>query len=137
MKVGLWKGLFVLLLSLMVIAPVAFTAELGPDMTQGQFALWLVKAIGASSKLPPAATEDDAINFLLGLGVYPEDGWKKDEAISNEFLASLLGDEEGGTGTFEELVDRVRDHVQNLFANTHQGVFRAAASSGSGSVVAG
>ena len=133
----LLKAMIFMLVVFAFIAPFAAQAvELGEGMTQGQFALWLVKAIGAQSKLSPAATEDDAINFLLGLGVYPEGNWDKDAKISNEFLASLIG-EEPGSSTFQELANKVKDYVRNLFDKSHQGVFRAFASSGSGSVIAG
>lgn len=136
MKFGRCRWVLILIVAAIMIAPAAALADLSPDMSQGAFALWLVKAIGASGKLPPAATEQDAIDFLLKLGVYPEGGWDKDAPISTDFLASLLGEDEP-TGTFEELVDRVKDYVQGLFDSSSLGVFRAAGSGSSGVVVVG
>lgn len=121
-----------------LFAPTALQAaevELSDGMSQGDFAVWLVKAIGATSKLPPAATGEDAIAFLTGLGVIPEGGWQKDEPISNELLASLLGDSETGGLSFDELVQKVREHVQNIFDERQLGVFRVQ-SSGTGSAPA-
>ena len=134
----IWKLAFALFALFAMIAPFAgLAAKVTPDMTQGQFALWLVQAIGAMDKLPPAATADDAINFLLQLGVYPEGGWKKDSIINNEFLASLLGDDSLSSLSFEELIDRIVDQVEGLFNESHLGVFRGFASSSSGSAAAG
>ena len=102
--------------------------ELKEGMSQGDFALWVVKAIGAQSKLPPAATGEDAIKFLTSLGIIPEGGWQKDEAFSNEALASLSDDPEAANLSFDELVEKVRENVQNLFNETTLGVFRAQSS---------
>ena len=102
--------------------------ELKEGMTQSDFALWLVDAIGAMSKLPPAATGEDAIKFLSELGAAPDGGWKKDEPISNEVLASLLEKpEEGANLSFDDLVGKVRDRIQKIFDERKLGVFRVLA----------
>lgn len=102
--------------------------ELKEGMTQGDFALWLVKAIGAQTKLSPAATGDDAIKFLTSLGIIPEGGWQDDEVITNEILAGLLDDPDTASSSFDELVEKVRQHVQDIFSETTLGVFRAQSS---------
>ena len=110
--------------------------ELAEGMTQGDFGLWLVKAVGAQAKLPPAASGEDAIAFLSGLGVIPEGGWQKNEAISKEFLSSLLDKKDEASGlSFDDLVQKVREHVESTFNNKMLGLFRAQ-SSGTGSVPA-
>lgn len=99
--------------------------ELEEGMTQGDFALWLVKAIGAQSKLPPAAQAEDAIKFLTELGSIPEEGWQKDEPMTAELLAGLLEDPgEGKDLSWEELVDEVRKQIQEIFDERKLGVFR-------------
>jgi len=103
-------------------------------MTQGQFALWLVEAIGASSKLTAAPAEQDAIDFLMKLNVQPKEGWKKNTAISKQFLASLLGDDSAASLNFNDLIQRVRDYVNSSFNDAKLGTFRAFSSSASGSV---
>ena len=113
---------------LLTTLPTPVHAEQGmptQEWTQGQFALWLVEAAGAISKLPPAATGVDAITFLNKLGVAPEGGWKKDEKITKEFLLSLLGDDkEGAEGlSFEDLIKRVQDRVTVLFNQWHEAYF--------------
>lgn len=108
--------------------------DLSESMTQGQFALWLVNAIGASSKLSAAPTEQEAIDFLKKLNVIPTDGWDKDTVISKKFLASLLGDDGAANLDFKELIDRVRAYVDGLFNEANMGIFRAFGSSASGSV---
>jgi len=122
---------------LFLAAPATLQAqiELQDGMTQGDFALWLVSAIGAQTKLPPAATGEDAIDFLTGLGVIPEGGWQKNEAVTNEMLASLLEDADAAGLSFDELVEKVREHVQQIFDERMLGVFRAQ-SSGTPSVPA-
>lgn len=116
--------------ALLLTFPISsFAQELKEGMTQGQFALWLVKAIGASSKLPPAPGPEDAIKFLTQLGSVPEGGWKKNEVMSKEALISLLEDPKDGEGlSWEELVTKVRDYIQKIFDKRRLGVFRAQAS---------
>lgn len=121
----------------LLMPTIAKAATNWQDMTQGQFALWLVKAIGAQSKISAGAGEAEAIDFLRRLGVVPEDGWKEDEKITKKFLASLLGDAEAEKLSFEELVEKLRDHVENIFNNSQLGIFRAFGSGASASAVAG
>lgn len=103
--------------------------ELKEGMTQGDFALWLVDAIGGLSKLPPAAQGEDAIKFLTDqLGIAPEGGWKKDDPMTKELLASLLEKpEEGANMSWDDLVKKVQEHVGAIFDKTKQGVFRVLA----------
>ena len=117
-------------LGLFLAVPLTSQAEveLKEGMSQGDFALWVVKAIGAQTKLPPAATGEDAIKFLTSLGIIPEGGWQKDEVLSNEVLASLSDDPEAANLSFDGLVEKVRDHVQSLFDEKALGVFRAQSS---------
>ena len=102
--------------------------------TQGEFALWLVREIGAQSKLPPAATGKDAIDFLTSLGIAPDEGWSEGEPINKEFLVSLLGPD--ATGTFAELADQVKENAQDSLSDRNLGVFRASGVSPSGSAPA-
>lgn len=123
-------GILLIVLGLFFAFPVTTHAqvELQEGMSQGDFALWIVKAIDAQSKLPPAATGEDAIAFLTKLGIIPEGGWQKDETITNELLTSLLDGEEGSGLNFNELVEKVQDHVKNVFNQKTLGVFRAQSS---------
>ena len=76
-------------------------------MKQGDFALWLVHAIGAvkvqesgpiiqqagrvPGHLPPGVRPNDAIQFLWGnLGVQVDGDWKKKEPMTKEKLLSIL-----------------------------------------------
>ena len=132
------KGLNLLLvIALLISIPGGVYADLAEGMSQGDFALWLVKAIGAQSKLPPAATADEAIDFLQRLGVVPEGGWDKNGTVDSAFLKSLLGEGADTSGAFEELLEKVRAHVQSAFDNSKLGVARFFGSSASGSAVAG
>jgi len=112
----------------------AAVPELSENMTQGQFAVWLVHAVGAASKLPAAPTEQDAIDFLKKLNVQPSDGWQKDEVITKKFLASILGDESLEGLSFDELIARIRAFVEGRFSDAKLGIFRAFGSSASSSV---
>lgn len=133
MRVGV---LLVLLASFISFTGIAQAAEEGiaqEGMSQGDFALWLVKAVGAQSKLPPAATAEDAIAFLTKLGIVPEEGWDKDSELSKETLASLLDDDGAGDLGFDGLLEKVREHVQNIFNETAALGFFPAQTSGSAS----
>jgi len=58
MKVSSLKWAFVFLFAFIFAAPMQASAEgLSQDMTQGEFASWLVKAMGAQSQLSPGATD--------------------------------------------------------------------------------
>lgn len=124
-----WGVLFFFIVGFFVTAaPTTSLAQSGApteEWSQDQFALWVVKAAGAISKLPPAATGSDAIAFLTKLGVIPEDGWKKDEKMTKEFLLNLLGDDsEGAEGlSFDDLIQRIQDRVNTLVNQWHEGYF--------------
>lgn len=115
---------------LLTAVPATLHAQQGmptEEWTQGQFALWLVKAADAMSKLPAAATGADAISFLNKVGITPEGGWKKDEKISKEFLLSLLGDDKDAAGlSFDDLIKKVNDHITLLINQWREGLFNAA-----------
>ena len=108
--------------------------------TQGEFALWLLKEAGAMNQISPSANGSDAINFLKIIGVIPENGWKADEPINKQFLASLLGLSEQETTEksnkpdgFQELVDSVVQLVENRFNSAATGVSSADNSASSSS----
>ena len=85
--------------------------KLKEGMTQGQFAQWLVLAIGGAENMSngfhgdlgfkkgAAINENTAIDFLNNLtretngvqsGVAPKDGWQKKEVMTKDLLVSLL-----------------------------------------------
>lgn len=130
--------LLIAVMCLSLLTPTIAKAAMNwQDMTQGQFALWLVKAIGAQSKLSAGAGETEAIDFLRRLGVVPEDGWMEDSKITKKFLIDLLGDGSSEKLSFDDLVQKLREHVQNIFDNTDLGIFRAFGTGASASALAG
>lgn len=132
-KVIVSLGIFIFVLGLFITLPATSQAqvELKEGMTQGDFALWLVQAIGAQAKLPPAAGADDAIYFVTQLGAVPETGWQKDEEMTSQALADLLGDEESANLSWDELVEKVRNHIQEIFDERKLGTFRILGPTGS------
>lgn len=134
-KIALISVIFFAVFALMY--PAVSQAELKEGMSQGEFALWLVKEVGALSKLGPAATDQNAIDFLVSLGIAPKEGWNKNGTVDKAFLISLLGDDAGDVSnlTFDELVARVRDYIQNAISDRALNSFRAT-SSASGSTPA-
>lgn len=140
-------GIFVFVLGLFLTLPATSQAqvELKEGMTQGDFALWLVKAIGAQSLdfltpgevqqkqapvnflLNPAAGSEEAIEFLTQLGSIPEGGWKKDEEMTKAALADLLGDKDAANLSWDDLVKKVRDYIQSIFDERKLGTFRVLA----------
>lgn len=107
-------------------------------MSHGNFAFWLVKAVGAMYKLPPGASEQDAFDFLAKLGMVPKDGWKEDGVINKDTLLSLLDLSEqkkaeliNDPNSFDKLVDEVRKLLESRFNATREGVFRVSSASGS------
>ena len=114
----------------------AAVVELKEGMTQGDFALWMVQAIGGLQKLPPGAQAEEAIQFLggvpdprsgqsSGLGIIPEGGWQKDEPMTTELLTSLLEDPKDGANlSWDDLVQKVTDRIKKLFDERKLVVFR-------------
>ena len=130
-------ALLTALLFLLAMGTPVYATELKEGMTQGDFALWLVREAGAFRKLPPAAQGQDAIDFLVSLGVAPDAGWDVDDPVTKEFLASLLGDEEDVSAlTFEEFVSKVRDFLRSRLSDRRLGVFRAGSSASASSPAA-
>lgn len=135
-KVG-WMVSVGLLFIMFLVPAISHGAVEEGVTTQGDFALWLVKEVGALSKLPPAATGQDAIDFLVSLGIVPEGGWDDDEPVTRELLLSLLGDEEDLSKLdFQELVDRLKTAVDQAISDRQLGVFKAGSQSASGAVPA-
>ena len=120
-------------LALFFAFPISSQAqELKQGMTQGEFAQWLIKAIDAQSKLPPAYGAEEAISFLTQLGSIPEGGWQKNQEMTTQALASLLEKpEEGANLSWDDLVAKVRDHIQQIFDKKKLGVFRVFSTTGS------
>ena len=91
-------------------------------ITQGEFAMWLVKAAGIQGRLPPAALQQDAINLLYNLGFNPHEGWDKDKKLTQDDLIDILGismkEAEGKSweDIIKLLVQAVRDIVQQINA---------------------
>lgn len=131
-RITLSLGILVFVFGLFLALPTTSYAqktELKEGMTQGDFAMWLVSAIGAESKLPPAYGAEEAIKFLTDLGAIPEEGWQKGEEMTKELLTNLLEDpKEGANLSWDELVKKVRDHIQNIFDKRKLGVFRVLSS---------
>ena len=104
-------------------------AGLPQGMTQGEFALWLVKEAGAIRQLPVAARAEDAVDFLRKIGVVPKDGWDLDKEVDDAFLRSFL-DEKDATGSTDDLLRKITELVENNFNNANPSVFRTAGASG-------
>lgn len=121
-------GIFIFVLSF-AFPPSAHAATFPAGLTQGEFALWLVKEAGAIRQLPTAASADDAIDFLRGLGVVPEQAWKKDEPVNEQFLRSFFDAEEAAGKNFDELVQMVSNLIENRFSTANPGVFRVQSAS--------
>jgi len=83
-------------------------------MTQGQFAIFLVKALDAQGFLPEAAVVNDYITFFENLGVEPLGGWDADKAITKDDLVYMLGLKKAGKLTFAELLKMLKARLEEL-----------------------
>ena len=128
-QMTLITGILVFVFSLAFI-PKVQAANPPQGITQGEFALWLVKEAGAIRQLPTAASAQDAIDFLRKLGVVPNEGWKKDEKVNEAFLKSFFDDSETAGKDFDSLVNLIRDLVESRFSNANPAVFRVQSASG-------
>ena len=83
-------------------------------MTQGEFAVFLVKVLDAEGFLPEAAVINDAIVFLENLGVEPPDGWDADKVLVKDDLVYMLGLEKAGKLTFTELLEMLKKRLREM-----------------------
>jgi hypothetical protein len=83
-------------------------SEIVEGMKQGEFAMLLIKELGAQDQLPTAATTQDAFRFLEKVGAVPQDGWDEEASITKEDLCYMLqiSSEDCENATFEELLEK-------------------------------
>ena len=78
-------GMILFLLGMMAIP--GFSAE---KITQGEFAMLLVRVLGMEGELPPAATVEDYCDLLSSLGMEPADGWDADLPLTLGDISDIL-----------------------------------------------
>ena len=90
--------------------------EITEGMGQGDFAMALVKSLGAEGMMSTAATNKDAFVLLEKLGCVPPGGWDEEGIVDAKFLASLLGisEEESAQYTFEDLLAKLQTKLSNI-----------------------
>lgn len=113
------------------LAHAKLTAESIKGMTQGEFAIALLKEAGALKNIGTSGDAEDAIDYLRSIGIAPSTGWDVDKVVDDEFLRSLLGDD--ASGTTEELLQKIQSLVDTAVANAEvqSNVFPVAGASGS------
>jgi hypothetical protein len=90
--------------------------EIVEGMKQGDFAMTLIKTLGAQNQLPTAATTKDAFNFLEKIGCVPEKGWDQEASITKEDLCYILSlkSDECEAGTFEDLLEKLKKKLADI-----------------------
>ena len=104
-------------------------AALPQGITQGEFALWLVKEAGAIRKIDVAGNAIDAIDFLRSIGVVPKEGWDPEKEVDDAFLRSFLDDKDA-SGTTDELLQKIEALVEANFNSANPSVFAVGQASG-------
>lgn len=79
---------YLISLSFLLLSINLFCQEPGDVITQGAFALKIVKVMKA--KLPVEATEQDAVAFLETLGLTPSEGWNISKNLTEKVMSELL-----------------------------------------------
>ncbi len=116
------QGAFAFLISIAVLfstvppAHAAITGTQALAMTQGQFALALVREAGAINRLSPAATGQDAIDFLASLGIIPAEGWAADQPVTDAFLRSLVENAPEGA-TLDQIIQQIMTNIESGLLN--------------------
>ena len=100
-----------LLLLALIMPGIVYGAE---KWTQGKFAMWLVRKVGAEGLLPPAATVQDYFNFLRRNGIEPPGGWEEDKILTVSDLEAMLGLKPGAGYTFEELLKMIEELLEEI-----------------------
>ena len=84
-------------IKVMWLVPVLFllmmisSSSWAAPMTQGEFAMLLVRVLGMEGSLPTAATVEDYCDLLSSLGLEPYDGWNPDAPLTRGILSEILG----------------------------------------------
>ena len=117
--------------SFLVVKTASAAVEEGKT-TRGELALYLIKQAGLASKLSPAATGKDAMDFLTGLGIAPEGGWgDPNTKIDLAFVQSLLPEGTSAATLEDALAAAVQAVADTVGAQS--GVSRVQAEGTSGS----
>ncbi len=104
-----------LFIGLFITQPAFSAEEISEGMNQGDFAMLLIKELGAEGLLPPAATINDAFALLEELGAVPVDGWDAEDDIDKNDLAEMLGlSEEEAFGSFDDLLRKLKDRLTDI-----------------------
>ena len=93
-------------------AHAAITSTQALAMTQGQFALAILKEAGALGRLSPGASGQDAVDFLELLGIIPEGGWEASKPVDEAFLRSLVENAPEGA-TLDEIIRLIQDRIES------------------------
>lgn len=59
-------------------------------MTEGEFAVILVRVLMFQRYLPPAPTQNDCMNVLDSFGISPVDGWHPERKLSQKTYNDIL-----------------------------------------------
>lgn len=104
-------------------AHAAITSTQALAMSQGTFALAIIKEAGALSRLSPGASGQDAVDFLSSLGIIPEDGWDVSKPVDEAFLRSLVQNSPEGA-TLDEIIQSIVTSLESaiLLQATEQNV---------------
>jgi hypothetical protein len=109
------KLLWMPLLILVLVVPCAYAAEPADGdeeepvveekpMTQGEFAIAIVRMLGLENELGPDATELDYIEYLRGKGIgpLPDLRWDASAEVTNEVIAVVVIQAVGLTWAVED-----------------------------------
>lgn len=104
-----------LLVCLFISKPVFSAGDIYEGMKQGDFAMLIVKELGAEGLLPAAATISDYFALLEELGCTPPDGWDEEESIIREDLVDMLGvTGEEANLSFDELLNKLETRLADV-----------------------
>jgi len=97
----------------------AAQSEITEGMNQGDFAMLLIKELGAQGLLPAAATTQDGFALMEKLGVVPPGGWDENGKINKEQLCYMLNlsGEKCEAASFDELLERLKKRLAEILWN--------------------
>lgn len=78
------------LFSSSVVSAAPAAGETKKEVTEAQYAKWLVQTLGLSKFLPAAPTAQECFAILLQNGISPREGWNGDSPVSKAELARTV-----------------------------------------------
>ena len=122
------KKAVIIFIAAFVFLNIGYSFAEGERLTQGEFAVSLLKNMKLDDQLPLAPLSEDAVSILEGLGICPLSGWDKNAYLSEDdytvILAKAVGKEKVVFTKATEVCQKTSEIISNRWHNKYQATGR-------------